>query len=817
MMRRARLLAALGLVALATVVVGPADAASGCGNDTYDRWNAVPLPVGHGSLAQIDTGACALVATTPDAVLRSPDGGRSWVVAARALVTGPVWAEGLGSTVVVPYTERGTTGLLVSTDGGVTYDRRPAPDPDVVLVAGARTPSGPALYALVPGGPVGVYRSADSGATWAPMPGSAVVVEPRVFAAGPAGDGTFWLTGSALGGAAGAVFHATADGLVAPIRSGAIGPIVADHYLADMGETVLVATDDGLLRSSDGGVSWTTLLADRVTDLRTDPGRVNAIVAVHDHLVWRSATNGVQWRSWSADGLPADCEPTGLARTSTLPPAYVVRCGSRAYLRPTSGYDLVGTDFYRPDPPPDLPESTPMPVVGTPIQLSGENTSDGSIAFDGRILYWSDGSGSIYRMVTATRQELDPLEVDWSAASLAADPIRQILYVYEPRTGEMRGVDLATGRSRVLFTVDGVGWVASWSWDWQRDAFYAIEESGSQIYRLDLTGRGTKVCKAQVQHVDESAGFKYASAAAYVAIGGGLGLVESESDEDMIRIDENCHVLARLKHRMYAEAEKENDSIACDGVTFGQPVVWLRDAALNVATAYAAPGAYCPVPTTMDVTAPVRVAGGRAVDVCGTLRLRVDGSPIGGQRVALLAHGRRIADATTDGNGRVCGRDESGGAARRVPVEALFLGSSAYLSSSARGTYDVLPAPRPAPRPEIEGVAPVWPRPPVAALGLAEPPPPLQVNPNPVPNPNVNPNAHPQALPQGAAGYARQAEPRPMLARVEGNDEEVVFEMSARDRGAAAALLAAGSVMSAVAVVARRRQSRTGYARQGVR
>ncbi len=796
-MRRAVLLAAVAFLAAGAVSVGPAGAAPSCANqrDARNRWNAVPLPPGVlRDIDQVDADPCVLIATTPGAVLRSADGGLSWDTAVKADVLGPVFTEGLGSGVVVPYMDGLIWGLLVSHDQGLTFEERNSPDVPLVVVTGS--PSGSALYAVGGDKVPTIYRSDDDAVTWTALLGSAVVRNPVAFVPGIANDGSYWAAGAPAG-----VFHATAEGAVLPVRSDAAHAIVADRHVGDDTETVLLATDAGVLRSSDG-VNWTTVRDGPVTALRAEPGRVNALMAIRDGVVERSTNDAATWRDVST-GLPRSCAPRGLARTATLPATFLTYCPGVGYFRyATSGRDLVGHDFPPVADPTVDPFGMPMPILGE-VTLTGDpNNSDGSLAFDGRVLYWTDGTDEIQRMVLATRTELPPFPGSYLTLGLSVDPIRQVLYEFrqDPEHGgfAVNAIDLATGTRRRAIAVDSMIRVASWSWDRQRDAFYAVEEMGTWIVRMDLSGDVTRVCSVPELKVGD--GPWTTGGAAYVAIGGGYGVIETEDDKTVLKVDGSCRVVARLSHRLYAEATRENDTLVCDGLTFGEPAVWIRDAARNVATAYAAPGAYCPLATRTEITAPATVASDGTAKVCGTLRLRSDGSPIRGESLALFAEDRPVATARTDRAGRVCGTYRPADLSllsRRADTASVFLGTAAYLSSDAYDDLDVVALrPRPAP-PAVER-----PQPRVAAVVAPPAAPPVVVNaPNvnlqPNPNPQANPNPNPQGAPNAAAGFSQQDEAETGLVVARARDESPVVPF------------AGAVVLSMVALGMVRRRART--------
>src|SRR5258708_32095383 len=77
--------------------------------------------------------------------------------------------------------------------------------------------------------------------------------------------------------------------------------------------------------------------------------------------------------------------------------------------------------------------------------------------------------------------------------------------------------------------------------------------------------------------------------------------LQDEDDTTVRRIDQRtCAVTESFTHPAYGEGRLENDQMACDALTFGQPaatptsVLWIRDAPANVAQALAVPDRDCP-------------------------------------------------------------------------------------------------------------------------------------------------------------------------------------------------------------------------------
>lgn len=217
-------------------------------------WEQIPLPeaAGRGPIASIAISAhshAIYVAGPGFGVLRSPDGGRSWVAR----------NDGLPSTDIVTVTSH-------------------ADQPDTV-------------YAYLPG--KGVFRSEDAGMRW------------RLMDAGPREKILQFIHSNMPGSMqTGWFFAATAKGVARSMDcfcgwrdAGAIGrPITAVAYDPREPRRAYAATGDDLLVSVDGGEQWTQgRPAGRdITALLVTPSSV-VYAAVGEGELFRSADHGLTW------------------------------------------------------------------------------------------------------------------------------------------------------------------------------------------------------------------------------------------------------------------------------------------------------------------------------------------------------------------------------------------------------------------------------------------------------------------------------------------------------------------------------------------
>ena len=179
---------------------------------------------------------------------------------------------------------------------------------------------------------------------------------------------------------------------------------------------------------------------------------------------------------------------------------------------------------------------------------------------------------------------------------------------------------------------------------------------------------------------------------------GGLGhiYVQDEDDTSIYEYDSQTCALENIyRHRPFAEAQGEDEQMACDGVTFASGIagggagagaaIWLRDATAEVMTAYAIADGTCPLPTTLQYSGTPVVPVGGAATMCATLSLRGQARTLAGEPLEFFVDGAIRGAATTDARGLACVTrpiDVPGSNAVRVD----YGGSRQYLPSSADGT-----------------------------------------------------------------------------------------------------------------------------------
>lgn len=848
-MRRVVLAAALLLPVLAPIG-STSRAAEPCavGLEQRNQWHHV-LSVG--VLAMDDADPCRLLAVGPGVDTRtSDDGGVTW----RKVGTAPTEASrlvtsGLGGSQAVLLGKTG--GLWTTVDRGASWQAATGLTGQVRDLVADEQSAG-RLYAVVSqsqtlplpvllpvGSEAGLYASTDGGRSFEAVVGArALAVTAVVPDAGV--PGRLWL---GVGGPAGGMFLSDDAGRTFTRAAGGDVTDLASARLLGGGSQVVAATRDGILVSRDAGRTVTPrLVGTAFTEVGLEWEHPSALMLLAS-TARRSSDTGASARG-QAFGLPDGCAPRDLRRDRSVPSVFLVGCADGATWRYRSdGTDLTDTDRL------DGQDVTQVPGVSfmkpTPMRLlrrhklpSAGGVEDGSIAFDGSILYYTDRKqeGTIHRMLASTGAGLPDLRtgVPRGIGHLAYDANRDHLVVLD-RALMVWDVDVDTGKAVKLFHAPLSGRTAeedensggqffygAMSFDSATDRLLFANDGADGFAEYDREGRERNNCASLgLQNIiilgaGESSG--HASIAGLVATGDGLVYVEAEDDRTVVRIDRSCHVLATFQHEYLNEAPNENNALACDTNTFpGTPAVWLRNAPEAYVVAYSVEAGYCALPSAVSVSAPPGVAIGQSGTVCARLLSRAKGQPLAGQPVDLLVAGRGIGSPITDATGRACtayqplGREAGLGEASaktRQPVVAAFLGTPAYRPSTARASLVVSRVVLQPPAPPAPPIAPPHPVPVVVA---PPPPPPIQPPPPPpnVPQqqPITQPQGHPGAQPgaMGALGAAPMPEDEVEVAAQTGD----VHQMTALNASweAYALPLLAGLAMGTVAV-RRRRESR---------
>ncbi|HEY1251975.1 MAG TPA: hypothetical protein VGH97_12355 [Thermoanaerobaculia bacterium] len=290
--------------AVSTLVLDPTDprtlyAGTGSGlfrsRDGGDSWTKVST-MAVGALAIAPSSPNVLYAAGGPTVSRSDDGGATWSLLkdfggafVTVTTTTPAVDPTDGNRVYLGVNEIGTGGggtVWRSVDGGQSWAGLFGPFPFVGIVAiDPRSPHG--VFAEVGG----LARSLDGGATWAGAVGLTSTVlslafpagAPEVVVAGTNGSGVF------VSRDGGATFVAASSGL-----SGDALFVQGVAPVAGSPNSLFAATLGGLYRTDDLGASWRKIDPEDWFLLQSDPSSASTLYAVNDG-VFKSTDGGVTW------------------------------------------------------------------------------------------------------------------------------------------------------------------------------------------------------------------------------------------------------------------------------------------------------------------------------------------------------------------------------------------------------------------------------------------------------------------------------------------------------------------------------------------
>ncbi len=166
-------------------------------------------------------------------------------------------------------------------------------------------------YVGAPAG--GLWRSADAGATWTNLFDEFPQIGVSGIAINPDDSNTILIaTGDddASDSFSAGVFRSIDGG--ATWAETSINPSNQDEfdtlneitYDPTDSNVVWVAGTDGLQRSLDGGLTWTVMLAERITDFQLKPGDSNTIYAVDSNTVYRTIDGGATFETINDGVIP---------------------------------------------------------------------------------------------------------------------------------------------------------------------------------------------------------------------------------------------------------------------------------------------------------------------------------------------------------------------------------------------------------------------------------------------------------------------------------------------------------------------------------
>jgi len=250
-----------------------------------------------------------LLLGTDTGLSRSRNGGRDWVLEARAALAGPVFA--------VAFDVDGERALAAGAAGLFRADGdrwRPLQPPTATVWSIAATAQRGRAYVV---GAPGLYRTDDWGESWTPIgagladgrPTVVVVDRSRSEVVSAVAAGRFWTSADAGG--------------TWQVRDGALSQYQVEAVALDPAEPdrVWSVAAGRVFRSDDHGRHWRTVgvpLPDRPLISHAVAVVDRVIVVATDRGVYRGADAGAQW-SLVGDNLPAHLDAGLLAREPQSP------------------------------------------------------------------------------------------------------------------------------------------------------------------------------------------------------------------------------------------------------------------------------------------------------------------------------------------------------------------------------------------------------------------------------------------------------------------------------------------------------------------
>ncbi|MDQ4026044.1 MAG: hypothetical protein M3217_11255, partial [Actinomycetota bacterium] len=685
-----------------------------------------------------------------------------------------------------------------------------------------------------------VLKSTDFGRSWTPLPGSLPATPSRIAVDARLPD-VVWINAAAPDGAPATGAWRSDDGGLTFTR--VTGDRVLDFDtspIAGGGSRVDMATEAGLIRTRDGGTTFRTVTPEPVAAVTHEKFAPDALMAVVGSRSVRSTSAGRTFKPAPGVGALTGCTVTELTRNEEFPSYFLLSlagCDSEGHhLYRSDGRDLLNVDDIGGDVEGDfIPDLERLPRTEMRIlrefQLPvGGDTSSGSLGFDGEMLYYTNNNTSNQIHVSTTSGEFVrtiTVAPEHDVRTLTYDPAIEKFWVMVNKGGQfqfpsiagMYTLDPVTGVMKEVFT-SPLGAETTLSMDPTSGLFRSYQHHGYEVYQITRTGQIVDTCEVPGFPVDPnvsthptrghpdnpSPGF-----ASGVAVGQGRMYLQLEDDRTVFHVSEDCEILAVFEHRTFAEsrggpAGLENDQMTCDTVTFGEPAIWIRDAAPNRAVAYAVPHGYCPLASKLTMTPP-QISGAPGADVEACALLLGDGPsgtfmPVGAVDVTFFADDLPVASGVTDDEGLACATFPApGGGPRTIPLEAAFYGTISFRPSSATGTLvtsvfaqpepeRVVPPPPPPVPPQVMLLFPPLPVPALPA-GTAQAPTPQQ-------QPQPQPQQQPQV--QAQAGLARQQQQQTQLALAFSSEEsgqlsEEYAMSERRDRNARLSLQGAAAVI----------------------
>ena len=268
------------------------------------------------AIAAAPSAPLTVYAATPVGVFESADGGTSWAKTANTGLAGPATALAVDASSATTLYAATAQGVFVSTDGSASWraSTNGIPGTGIVAIVAHPTQAGTVLASVQ--NPPALFRSTDIGQTWTQL-----TVAPPNQSAGPVNAIVF--------GSNGTIIAATSQGLLISTDGGNTWTAGAGQGVYNNQElaispndpsTLYLVSSSGLQRSSDGGQTFTVVLPSVTSSylgaVAVDPRNPATVYAAA--TVYPANTNNVLYRSpdagqtWSPISLPYPVIPDSL-------------------------------------------------------------------------------------------------------------------------------------------------------------------------------------------------------------------------------------------------------------------------------------------------------------------------------------------------------------------------------------------------------------------------------------------------------------------------------------------------------------------------